>query len=570
LQALAILSPQAARIMDCESLNANRLKLAANPELWQFSLLSSQEFSGYARSLGMSFLNTRTVFDLWRIGLLRADLVTAANASESKALKLIKENKDISTFCDMSHVVHRQNGYAGIASRVSIESRDSIKPYFHPFRLYVLHHIRRVFATDISYAQFLLNPAEVSRIQKQEVDFLDQWISETKFAEQFEHWNRSSELAIVLEPGTYRYVYHEHKHYTKPQNDKFLSHQECIKTLLRRISIEEINGIRSELCQAAELLDSNKMVHVLLRLMTAHERLKLRSNLGACMQFRSMAEIIRRSVERTTGENLPEEDEVGFGTWSPGARKSIYGAERITEPILDSLNATSRQFINYMGLDYGTKVRCYLEGNTEIGALTWAVREGCGVEFINLQGQVLEKRGRGLNFIDSLRRDRQSQVFSVVLLDVDSDDNIRALKRASKDDEVFVRFFLSDPDFEFHNFTADELLYVYLSQVSGESRRNQVCSTVASLVENAKSGKEFFEILQKNGHPEARKGQSWGKALMNFAFSNPMTSGDNEKGATRPVLEIIDFIRSAWDSGYMRSVQTLQTDPHTGRLVERS
>lgn len=557
--------------MDCELLNANRLKLAESPELWQFGLLDSQEFCGFARSHGMSF-HARTVFNLWRIGLLRADLVATTNATEAKSLKLVSEDKGVFICCDLRQAVHQQNGYTGIASSVSIESCDSIKLAFHPFRLYVLYHIHRIFTSNVSYAGFLLNPEGISWIQKQEVAFLNQWISEISSAERFEHWNRSSELAIVLEPSTYRYVYRVEKYRTKMQNDKFLSHQECIKRLLKRISVEEINGIRSELCQAAELLDSNKMVHVLLRLMSAHERLKLRDNLGACMQFRSMAEIIRRSAEEATGENLPEEDEIGFGTWVPGARKTVYGAERITEAFLDSYNVKPRQFITSMGLDYGTKIRCYLEGDTEIGALTCAVRPGCGIEFINLRGQVLERRGKGLSFIDSLRRDRQSQVFSIVLLDMDSDDNIRALKRASEDDEIFVRFFLSDPDFEFHNFTADELLDVYFSQAIGESPRNQACSEIASLVQNAKSGKEFFEILRKNGNPDAHKGkgQSWGKALMNFASSNPMTSGHHEKGQTRPVFEIVDFIKSALGSGYMRSVQTLKTDPHTGRLVERS
>jgi hypothetical protein len=61
---------------------------------------------------------------------------------------------------------------------------------------------------------------------------------------------------------------------------------------------------------------------------------------------------------------------------------------------------------------------------------------------LNLRGQVVEKGGKGLNFAASLKNDMTSHVFSVVLLDEDRHDYVRALRKAARDGN-FLRFFMS-------------------------------------------------------------------------------------------------------------------------------
>jgi hypothetical protein len=62
---------------------------------------------------------------------------------------------------------------------------------------------------------------------------------------------------------------------------------------------------------------------------------------------------------------------------------------------------------------------------------------------LNLRGQVVEKGGKGLNFAASLKNDMTSHVFSVVLLDEDRHDYVRALRKAARDGNFFGRFFMS-------------------------------------------------------------------------------------------------------------------------------
>jgi len=307
-------------------------------------------------------------------------------------------------------------------------------------------------------------------------------------------------------------------------------------------------------------------VHVLLRLMSRHERLKLRSALGGCMQFLCMAEIIRRAAEDALDQNLPEEDELGFGSWMLGARKSIYGSERV----LDSTRETRREFLTTMGLDYGVKVRCYVEGETELGALISAVGEAAGTEFVNLRGQVLERRGKGLSFAASLKNDRKSHIFSVVVLDADREDYTRAVKKAATDGTFFGRFFISSPDFEFANFAVGELIGVLLDLAGREHDQVLGRDEIMSVVAETKSGKQFFEALKQAGIQEIAKSEAWGAALMNYGVQHQELPQDHKKaGETRPVIEVARLLVNARDVGYLQSLETYKVDPDTGQLRKK-
>jgi hypothetical protein len=403
------------------------------------------------------------------------------------------------------------------------------------------------------------------------IDFFNQWTAGNEFAERFEHWNRVAELAIVLEPTAYSAVFHVMRGSYPDTQEAFAAKlqelREKIRSLFSYFLVQDINSIRSELCQQAELFDQNKLIHVLIRLMSQHERLKLRSALGGSMLFLCMAEIIRRAAEDALGQNFPEEDEMGFGQWMSGARKSIYGAERI----LDSPRETCREFLTSMGLDYGVKVRCYVEGETEYGALISAVGDAGGTEFVNLRGQVVEKRGKGLGFVASLKNDKKSHVFSVVVMDQDREDNIRALKKAAADEAFFGRFFISSPDFEFSNFTVDEMIDVLLDLEARENIQIPARDEIAPLVAQAKSGKQFFDSLKK--HEQLRrvgKSETWGEALMKYALQHPdFPQGHKKAGEIRPAIEIARLLIKARDAGYVHSIEKYKVDPATGKLLKK-
>lgn len=274
---------------------------------------------------------------------------------------------------------------------------------------------------------------------------------------------------------------------------------------------------------------------------------------------------IHGRVNGEKGTHLREEDELGFGQWMKGARKSIYGSERI----LDAPIEVRRDFLTSMGLDCGVKIKCYVEGETELGALTSAAGDGAGAEFVNLRGQVTEGKGKGLSFAASLKNDKKSHVFSVVLLDCDREDNVRALKKAAKDGTFFGRFFIASPDFELANFTIDELVDVVIT-LNNKSNEILKRDDIKLLTNNAKSGKEFFSALGNANIYDLNKSMDWGIALMAYALKHPnLPQGHRNAGSIRPMIEAARLIVNARRSGYLRSLQRYNVDPETGELCEK-
>jgi hypothetical protein len=182
------------------------------------------------------------------------------------------------------------------------------------------------------------------------------------------------------------------------------------------IEVEALEQARRDLCIAAELLDRNKQVHTLLRLAKGDARLKLKGHLGGAMYLLTIAETLRRATEKANGILLPEEDELGFG-WTPlDMKKNLYGSNRL----LDGDRKAAGEFLRDFRLDYGIRLRCYVEGDTEYYALKALLDDynATWVQLINLSGQVVEKRGRGIAFRESLRNDLNAHIFSCVVVDL--------------------------------------------------------------------------------------------------------------------------------------------------------
>lgn len=378
--------------MDDIKLKGLRSQLAENPELWHFKLLSPQQLEAFARDRGVS-LGHDAVELLWRAGLLRCDLLISRAELAGSPLELVCEENGHFQYCDSRRLPHQPEGFGGVLSTPEIADIPG-ELFFHPFRIFVLYHISRVFRFQPSSTQYLRYPKGLCNLAKRHVEMLDSGSSKAPFAQRLEHWNTIAEFSIVLEPMWYRRVFHEVDMPFADTQTALIRAQEALRVttteVLTQINIQEIDAVRGELCRAAEILDSNKLVHVLLRLMAKHERLKLRDRLGGCMLFLCMAEVVRRAAEDALNIELAEEDEMGFGQWMDGARSLFYGTERI----LDAPSETQRDFLTSMGLDRGTKARCYVEGPTELGALRSAVGAGAGIESSTFAGRCWQDVGK--------------------------------------------------------------------------------------------------------------------------------------------------------------------------------
>lgn len=219
-------------------------------------------------------------------------------------------------------------------------------------------------------------------------------------------------------------------------------------------------------------------------------------------------------------------------------------------------------------VDDGVKVRCYVEGDTELGAMRAALGSVGGIDFINLRGEFSARGGRGLAFRDSLIADDRSHTFSFIVLDGDSKDTLRVVGSAARDDLFCGRFLVSKPDIEFGNFTTVELCDVVekYREEQGEpiSERTNLLDHLAG----ARSGKELFQRLRALGaeYSSLAKGASWGACLMEYALSNPMGS-DN---SLRPLMQLVQMMFRARTSKYQVSRKKYRTDPASGELIDRN
>ena len=121
--------------MNNEKLAQLRYELTRTPELCQFDLLTPRSLCQFANDRAVPVFNAATVEDLWRIGLLRADLITARSMLQIPSVQLVEQKEAFFTYCDLRRIEHRAQGYGGIIARKD-DGFDSIELLFHPFRLY--------------------------------------------------------------------------------------------------------------------------------------------------------------------------------------------------------------------------------------------------------------------------------------------------------------------------------------------------------------------------------------------------------------------------------------------------
>lgn len=555
-------------------LNEFKKKLTEEPELYEYELLTPQKLVKLSSDYKISGLNELDIKQYWRSGLLRADIITSKKPINKPNIELVKtpENGEY-RYIDNRKLRRRKNGFGGSCTRKN-NLRKDIKLYFHPFKFFIIYKISNHFKSRTMFGQFLLNPKGLLKLSKMELEGFNKLTSTKEFTNNFNKWNNYSELSIILDPHSYKTIFNRTSwKYPDDENSitrKRKKYSDCISKLFSLIDLKTISEIRDHFCVIAELLDQNKLIHILIRLTTFDERKKIKGSLGASLHILTMSEIIRRAYEQEKGIQLPEEDELGFGKWMDGARKMLFGTERI----LDADNATAKDFLNTMGLDFGLKIRCYVEGSTEYGAFNYALQGFSGIELINLKGQFLEGKGKGLNFYDALKNDKKNKVFSVVVLDGDNENNIKAIKQAIKHNVFFGRFFISSPDFEFDNFTHSELSEIILSLhkkedfISTDSVATPNLTEILNVVKTTTTAKDFFALLHKQfpSFNNYNKGEKWGEALIDWAIQNRKAINDS---AEKNIIEIPNFLLRLKNCGYQNTISKYTVDSETGELIEK-
>lgn len=533
---------------------------------WESTPVDATALGKLAWKLGFGHFDTDSIRALWRIGLLRADVVTAEAHIEVPGFGPVT-SQDGFRFIDLRVPKHRPQGALSFIPDGPVPE-DHLTPYFHPYRVFLLHHVVRTLRVHTSSTQYLIYTPGVQRVVDWQLRDLQRWTESDGFIARFDHWNRVTEIAIVCEPV--RWAPHEAAT-ASPDEVWLLAYCQRLEVVLRSLPLYAIHTIRQEFGMSANELDSNKGLHTLLRLMKPFERDRIQGRIGAAMKFLDMAESIRRAAERLLTVQLPEEDEIGPGTWMKGARRNLYGTDRV----FDASPGILRDYLGTFGLDAGVKARCYVEGQTELGALRHALGASNQCTFINLKGAVVEKNGRGLQFAESLASDKAGGIFSFIMLDADRDDYVRALRRAAENETFHGAFQVSEPDVELANFTARELLDIALTMsarmLDESSSQKYESRDLLSEIEGATSGGDFFKRLQSGGRlTEVSKGEDWGAALMGYAIDNPTFPAEHPRsGQERPLIQFARMLIRAQKVGFRLSLEYEKLNAATGALQQR-
>ena len=274
------------------------------------------------------------------------------------------------------------------------------------------------------------------------------------------------------------------------------------------------------------------------------------------MLFFYMAESLRRTLESGCGRPYPEEDEMGFGQ----VRK--YRSE--SELILDGDRIVANQFLRSLGLDYGVRANIYVEGSTEYGALQTEFWNNGSVLVIDLKGKFIERQSKGLSFRESLRNDLKAKTFSLIIFDGDKSDNIGVIAETAKVDEICGLFFVCKPDFEFQNFTREELCEVVLTSIDDDCPGKPSQAELEDATDGASNAKEFFKKV--NAFPELNqfaKGREWGEMLAKYASKHPR--GDFGDESDRLINQLICAGLQCCSFQYDHTRNRCKTGPNTGQ-----
>jgi hypothetical protein len=276
-----------------------------------------------------------------------------------------------------------------------------------------------------------------------------------------------------------------------------------------------------------------------------------------------MEQVIRRGFEEAQGVHWPEEDQA-FGRWLPGSRLRLFGSER---PYDDPLR--SKAFVAYQfGLFTGSALRWYVEGETEYYAILHILEQPSrlGIEIVNLRGQIAsEKDNAARKLEDQLKEDLALRRLSVISFDRDLKPNVRAIRWQIEQGHVVGLIDANDPDFEFANFSLDELVEIAALMderhgLKGEKVRKALWQGIAS---GRAFADRYSSVSEKHASP---KGKDWGEALAAYALAHPVNP---RTGAERPFLRVVSAAFWAWHSNYEFQKEHSVFDPQTFEAKRR-
>jgi hypothetical protein len=548
--------------------------LAEDSGIWQMRLLSDRDLCNLAKDKGLSYwCLDEDIKRLWQIGLIRADLIVSKSEVEIEGIVFLKPDEYGNyIYKDTRKFIEEIGGLGGIFKKLSTFPSD-IQLLFHPYRYFVLYEIEEKFKLNVSQILVLKNLDAFQKLTDSHIKLIQNWTTGEEFKKQFQKLNYYTDVAISCEPFTFQQLFGFHKvrviDYDNPQADDEGYQKELEKYLagfieiFKAIGLKDAKDIHSKFCIEAQSMEPNIDIHRIIRFTEKDFRLKkVSGKLGGATYFLAMAEMVRRAAEKVFDTELPEEDEIGFFHGVGSSKKYKYGKNRIIDDL-----AARREFVRNYGLDYTIRLRWYVEGYTEFGALNSILGNHSNIELINLKGLIVAAGNKGLAFKENLLNDLKNAIYSWVTIDNDDQNCVNILLNAVKADEMFGMFFRSDPDFEFHNFAAGELaeiVWEWAQPFDGVEEGQK--QKLTELTATTKSSGEFFKAVNQAipYQPQICKGEVWGEKLIRYADQNPIKA---DTGNERPIIGAVRSALHSYDCNYQLARAEGKVDILTGNIV---
>lgn len=485
----------------------------------QLGLRGESDFIGWVRKLKLEAWSGYPMGDaekLWLKGWLRADEAVQRHRKESSR---VKPPIEVTT---LGRSLNELQEPASDPYRFDLR--------FHPFRLLPLKELLDMMDWRLSRMS-IFYPEGVVKYAGEHVARFNDWTNDPRFLERLNWWNGIADLAILLEPLYWPLITSRTSGHliTARQNPEsefgkmFSEYKTNALEVLRRIPKAVIATAHMELRIEAAKLDDNHELYLILRATNWQKRERIEGQLGCAMWLRHMAEVLRLGYDELYEDRLVHEDEA-FGWWHEGARKWVYGSEYPLENIPEMV----RRILPHWGITSSPRVRFYVEGETEEGALETGLEGflGFGVEVVNLRAQ-----GWGTWLKQELENDVAAKRLSLLMLDDDQvaglsetearrrQDAIRALKAHAREELIVGMVFINSPDLEVGCFTIEELLKAttYYEEAAGFTDLEPLDATA---FQDIQTGRAFEERYCKLRMASSLKGKAWGAALMRVAFES--------------------------------------------------
>ena len=436
-------------------------------------------------------------------------------------------------------------------------------PLYHPFRFYIVYEVLDSLRIPLARSSYLERERVLPTLERR----LHEWLpSDKQISARAAKANEIIELAILLEP-----IYWQHvtgiimgsafAMEDKPDNSNYIK---TVKQYVKSLCPEQWYANHDTLRQRAANIDDNGSLYLLLRLSCWEQRQKLTGRISLALWIRHIAEMIRLAFEELHEVKWDEED-WAYGHWFENGRKFTYGYERP----LDQPDEAQSRLAFLFRLATGSSVRWYVEGETEFYAISKLIPKPAseGIELINLKGNIATgKDSIAMKLADALDQDIAQRRFSMISFDVVVDANVKQIRRQVSEDRVVGFIAANSPDFEFANFTLEELVEIAcrIDEHYGFPRQQLLEGDWRGVA----SARDFEKIYCKisSRQPRGLKGHEWGSFLAEYAIEKPLRSDNNQE---RPLLSQVRMGLSARTAHYDYQKESLCFDEERFQLMKR-